>query len=134
MSKTGAKNITTEYKVYNRVVICKLTFDFDYLTTTSDAFSIYYSRLLEKLHIKNDFHTISIIGKAVCSKSDKFDITTGKRIAESRAKLKMFKLLERIHREASSVLSEALDQILAKNQNCTIGKLRETNRLLCLIR
>lgn len=48
-----------------------------------------------KITHKCKYGTFTSIGKAMCNPDDTFDETTGRRIAESRAKLKLFKQLYR---------------------------------------
>lgn len=72
------------------IVVCKLLCQIE---TTYKPFNEFID---QRLYIK-DFPDVSycmgfeVVGRTKCSKDDTFDETLGKRIAESKAKYKMFK-------------------------------------------
>lgn len=96
MSKTGAKDVKTWYYQNAGVTICRLEFEVPEI----EMFGFYDLALILKglgISTSGCYNKVVVIGMAKCNPSDIFDETIGKRIAESRAKIKMFKMLERIN-------------------------------------
>lgn len=71
--------LSVDYKVFNdKVVVCTLEYRVQYPNRGWRHIDEYYT----------------ITGKAKCSDYDLFDLETGKRIAESRATLKLYKIIK----------------------------------------
>lgn len=71
--------MSVDYKVFNdKVVVCTLKYSVEYP-------DVYFGS-------NEEFYTVT--GKAKCSYYDIFDFETGKRIAESRATLKLYKIIK----------------------------------------
>ena len=71
--------MSVDYKVFNdKVVVCILNYRVQYPNKDWGHFDKYYT----------------VTGKAKCSYYDIFDLETGKRIAESRATLKLYKTIK----------------------------------------
>ena len=84
--------------------------------------------------IHDNYLTIKVSGKAVCSDKDKYDGMTGERIAESRAKLKlyrfMFNLSSKIVRYYSKLLYGYPEADFAYGGNSTAEVRQKYSRLL----
>lgn len=79
MDKMKVTPMYVDYKVFNdKVVVCTLKYSVQYP-------DVYFGSNAE-------FYTVT--GKAKCSDYDIFDLETGKRIAESRATLKLYKIIK----------------------------------------
>lgn len=71
--------LSVDYKVFNdKVVVCTLKYEVHYPHRDWGY----------------DVELYTITGKAKCSYYDLFDLETGKRIAESRATLKLYKIIK----------------------------------------
>lgn len=101
--KTGIKEVSSKYFIDEQkgVVVCLIG---GYTSFLSDD-------LCQPFEVK---------GIARCHKEDKFDETRGCRLAESRAKYKMFKLAESRARHLKKQLSNLASEVDAKiNSNIT---------------
>lgn len=131
MSKTNATNLRITYKVYQKVIICELTFDLDF--DVRDDLIINYPEILKKQGINLDPCNITVTGKAKCHDFDKFNAILGKKIAESRAKIKMFKFLNRINKFVADRLEEMHREFQCKEVNnlyCCAHENTHLNKLL----
>ena len=63
------------------VVVCKIE---SYIT--HDVFSDYYPRIIK----------VESTGKAICGKDDKYDEVKGRQIAESRAKVELYRKIKEV--------------------------------------
>ena len=85
--------MSVDYKVFNaKVVVCTLKYEVRYPHKDWG----YYE----------EFYTIT--GKAKCSDYDFFDLETGKRIAESRATLKLYKIIKNRMRDYMRAVKDEL--------------------------
>lgn len=73
--------------------------------------------------------TFSIKGIATCSTTDTFDETKGRRIAESRAKYKMFRGLARGHNERINLIMPILKSHKDQANFCMALAERELQRI-----
>lgn len=120
---------TTYYvDVENKVVICKLDCDMQLFKHPS---YIYINRSLWFEKFPNvDFNgKFTVVAKAKCDTIDDFDEVKGKRIAESKAKAKMFKLASKVYLECHSALMEYVTPILQSSEACFDAYLRERNHV-----
>lgn len=118
MSKTNATNVEVKYHQSAGVTVCKLTFEIPEV----ELFLHYdlSDRILKDLGItsRGCHNRIVVTGKAKCNPSDTFDETIGKRIAESRAKIKMFKILERVNAKCADKFAHHQAMCVEKEYNC----------------
>ncbi len=138
MSKTGATEVTTEYKVYNnKTVVCKLNFKLN-PPLNEKYISLFPYRFVEDKKITKQedilWTGITVTGVAICHDNDEFDETLGKRIAESRAKIKMFDMLNKINGELWKMVRDSCSDPLCEAANESFYcKLKENLHLKSLI-
>lgn len=68
-------------------------------------------------------------GKAKCSEEDKFDEIKGRRIAESRAKAKMYQKVSCIYKQVEKELSEMGNSYKEKSEFCALLSTKETEHV-----
>lgn len=81
-------NKTTLINEKKRTVVCILKCKI--ITDTTNTGIFFGEDAFKKMSCINDKLKFTVIGKAKCSKEDTFDAKLGTRIAESKAKAKMF--------------------------------------------
>lgn len=84
-------------KPEKKVVVCVLKCDMQ--LEKHPAWRDIYSNMWAKLPIVGEYGEFKVKAIAKCSEEDTFDIETGKRIAESRAKSKAFATAAKVYRE-----------------------------------
>lgn len=91
----------TAYKVdaVNRVVICTLSAYFQPEKTGLENFAIYNSKKKRNPFFPSVFSNVKVTAKARCNAEDEFNEEVGKRIAESRAKAKLYSIASRVYED-----------------------------------
>ena len=80
----------------NKCVVVTLTGEIENLANDPFDYPKNFWSWLTKLKCTHPFqnHVVTFQGKAVCSDNDTFDLKTGERIAEARAKIKAYHTME----------------------------------------
>lgn len=127
---TGTKfHVDTE----NKVVVCELKVDMQmhknpaYCVVSGDM----WRKKLPYVRWDGQF---TVRAKARCNASDTFDETVGKRIAESRAKAKMFNIAWKVWRECEDALVDMAQECQKTSQACVTAMDIELNHVLELTR
>ena len=107
----------------NKVVVCKLECDMQlHKHPAWDAIdSIPYVSWDGKFIVK---------AKARCNATDTFDVETGKRIAESKAKAKMFNTAWKVYRMCEDALVDLAQECQRYSQACVKAMDIENNHVL----
>lgn len=117
----------------NKVVVCELKVDMQ-MHKNPAYYVVNRNMWGKRLPYVNWEGQFTVRAKARCNASDTFDETVGKRIAESRAKAKMFKIASRVW----ATCREALLDMAAKCHNssvaCDKAEMIENNHVLELTR
>lgn len=101
----------------NKVVVCELECDMQ--MHKHPAWPIIDSTMWKKKFPNVSYDgEFTVKAKARCNASDTFDETIGKRIAESRAKTKMFKTASKVWRLCSEELSKLSKQCALSAASC----------------
>lgn len=112
----------------NKVVICSLECDMQmhkhpaYYCFTDEAFK-------KKMPLVKNSGEFTVRAKARCNATDTFDVEKGKRLAESRAKAKMFSVAERVWQEVGQYLGKMANECARIAQACTLAKDIEGNHV-----
>ena len=116
----------------NKVVVCTLECDMQlykhpaWKTIDRDMFkSIPYVSWEGRFIVK---------AKARCNATDTFDVETGKRIAESRAKAKMFNISSRVYKLCSNALTKWAKECSNSSVACEQAMMIENDHVLELTR
>lgn len=127
---TGTKfHVDTE----NKVVICELKVDMQmhknpaYCVVSGDMWR-------KKLPYVSWDGKFTVRAKARCNVSDTFDETVGKRIAESRAKAKMFKIASGVWATCREALIDMAGKCQVSSIACDHAEVVENNHVLELTR
>lgn len=133
--KNRVRIIESTYHVdeKNKVVVCELKADLQ-----MSKHPAYYE--IRRDMWKKKFPNIdwdgqfTVRAKARCNASDTFDETVGKRIAESRAKAKMFNIAWKVWRECEDALVDMAQECQKTSQACVTAMDIENNHVLELTR
>jgi hypothetical protein len=100
-NKTNLKIVSCTFSRHGNTIECTLVANPQFPDGFMDyAYTVTNIKPLIKCHFTEDSYIrpyMTIKAKAKCHKDDIFDEVRGKRIAESRAKLKAFNVLKRIY-------------------------------------
>lgn len=118
--KTGIK---TEPKFIvkpeDKVVVCKMKVDMQ--LDKSECWNYMYSTSWDTKAPMVSFNgRFTVTAKAKCSSEDTFDEVIGKRIAESRAKAKAFRIAKNVWSSIAKDLSSKAKTAEKMAENCTI--------------
>lgn len=121
--KNRVRIIKKEFKVdeKNKVVVCELLFTLQLLG----------SEAIPNIMEMGD--TLVCRGKARCSSDDTFDETVGRRIAECRAKIKMFKVARNVWKTLGNDLAERALSCRVLSNACDVAMDIETWHLKKLL-
>lgn len=117
----------------NKIVVCNLKFDIQFDKASCERYlfpEMWMSKFPELYWAK----PITVRAKARCHSSDTFDEKIGMRIAESRAKTKMYKIALRAWKLCEEKLREACIECADMAQACEDAYLIEKNHVLKLIK
>lgn len=112
----------------NKVVVCELKVDMQIYKNPA-YYAINGNMWRKKLPHVNWDGQFTVRAKARCNASDTFDETVGKRIAESRAKAKMFSIAQRVWGECYKVLTCYAAECSRSIQACLEAKRIEENHV-----
>ena len=126
-------NIVTTKPVFkvdsvNKVVVCTLKCDLQLFShpawrcMDTDAFT-------KKLPCVSHTGRFEVKAKARCNSSDIFNEETGKRIAESRAKAKMFRTAEKVYNLCNKYLLKMAMACIITERNCCQARLVEEDHI-----
>ena len=117
----------------NKVVVCELKVDMQ-MQKNSAYYVVNRSMWRKRLPYVNWDGQFTVRAKARCNASDTFDETVGKRIAESRAKVKMFNTAWKVYRECEDALVDLAQECQKSSQACVAAMNIEDNHVLELTR
>lgn len=106
-------------KPENKVVVCNLTVRANLLETPLFLYTNWDS-WKTKAPMVNRHGMFTVTAKARCNSEDTFDETVGKRIAESRAKAKAFKIAKNMWNCIAKDLAEKADIASTLAKNCAV--------------
>lgn len=116
----------------NKVVVCTLECDMQlFKHPTWDAID---SRMFKSIPYVNWNGKFIVKAKARCNATDTFDAETGKRIAESRAKAKMFNISSRVYKLCSDALTKMAKECSNSSVACEQAMMIENDHVLELTR
>lgn len=117
----------------NKVVVCELEVDMQMYK--NPAYSIVNGNMWRRKfpYVSWDGQ-FTVKAKARCNASDTFDETVGKRIAESRAKAKMFKIASRVWATCREVLTDMAAKCHNSSVACDYAEMVENGHVLELTR
>ena len=116
----------------NGVVVCTITCNMQLYK--HPAYNSMDGTLLSKIPCVGGFGRFHVKAKARCNSVDTFNEKTGKRIAESRAKIKMFAISNRVYRLCADSLRKLAVECDNSAKACTEAMLTEDNHVLELIK
>lgn len=112
----------------NKVVICSLECDMQ--MRKHPAYNCFPSKAFQKrMPLVGWDGEFTIRAKARCNATDTFDVEKGKRLAESRAKAKMFSVAERVWQEIAQYLGNMIHECVKTAKACTLAKDIEGNHV-----
>lgn len=112
----------------NKVVICSLKCDMQ--MHKHPAYYCFLDKAFKKrMPLVKWGGTFTVRAKARCNATDTFDVEKGKRLAESRAKAKMFSVAERVWQEIAQHLGNMVHECVKTAKACTLAKDIEGNHI-----
>lgn len=121
-------NATYYIDEVNKVVVCRLKCDMQmfrhpaYYYFTKDDYK-------KRFPLVSGEGIFNVVAKARCNATDTFDVEKGKRLAESRAKAKMFSVAERVWQEIAQYLGNMVHECVKTAKACTLAKDIEGNHV-----
>lgn len=112
----------------NKVVVCKLECDMQLSEVVGIDTDI--RRKFPNVNWAGEF---SVKAKSKCDRVDTFDELKGKRIAEGRAKIKMFSIAERVWEELAKKACKLVNECSNRSKACEEAKEAEENHIRELI-
>ena len=116
----------------NKVVVC--TLECDMQLNKHPAWDAIDYRMFENFPNAHRYGKFTVKAKARCNATDTFDVETGKRIAESRAKAKMFNISSRVYKLCSDALTKLAKECSNSSLACEQAMMIENNHVLELTR
>lgn len=116
----------------NKVVICTLECDMQLFK--HPAWDAIDSRMFKSIPYVSWNGKFIVKAKARCNATDTFDVETGKRIAESRAKAKMFNISSRVYKLCSDALTKMAKECSNSSIACEQAMMIENDHVLELTR
>lgn len=111
-----------------KVVTCVLDVDMQlYRHPNWDL--IYEDAWKKKFPFVTDSGKFQVVGKATCNTEDDFSISKGKRLAESRAKLKALKMAINVYDSIEAYLVLGYSKIKSSGHACRVAYLQEANHI-----
>lgn len=112
----------------NKVVICSLKCDMQ--MHKHPAYSCFSDEIFQKrMPLVRWNGEFTVRAKTKCNATDTFDVEKGKRLAESRAKAKMFSVAERVWQEVGQYLGKMAKECARTELACTLAKDIEGNHV-----
>lgn len=116
----------------NKVVVC--TLECDMQLNKHPAWDAIDYRMFENFPNAHCYGKFTVKSKARCNATDTFDVETGKRIAESRAKAKMFNISSRVYKLCSDALTKLAKECSNSSVACEQAMMIENDHVLKLTR
>ena len=116
----------------NKVVVC--TLECDMQLNKHPAWDAIDYRMFENFPNAHRYGKFTVKAKARCNATDTFDVETGKRIAESRAKAKMFNISSRVYKLCSDALTKLAKECSNSSVACEQAMMIENDHVLELTR
>ena len=116
----------------NKVVVCTLECDMQ-LHKHPAWYAIYYKMFKSVPYVSRDGKFI-VKAKARCNTTDTFNVGTGRMIAESRAKVKMFNISSRVYKLCSDALTKLAKECSNSSVACEQAMMIENDHVLELTR
>lgn len=114
--KTVAKFIV---KPENKVVVCRMKVDMQ-LPQSDCWVNIDWDCWKTKAPMVSPYGEFTVTAKAKCNSDDTFDEVVGKRIAESRAKAKAFKIAKNVWTSIAENLANSTKKAVIMAKNCEV--------------
>lgn len=112
----------------NKVVVCTLKCDMQLYK--HPAWNAIDSKMFKSLPYVNWEGKFIVKAKARCNATDTFSAETGKRIAESKAKAKMFNTAWKVYRKCEDALVDLAQECQKSSQACVKAMDIENNHVL----
>ena len=116
----------------NKVVVC--TLECDMQLDKHPAWNSIDCGMFKNIPYANWYGKFTVKAKARCNATDTFSVETGKRIAESRAKAKMFNTTSRIYKLCSDALTKLAKECSNSSVACEQASMIENDHVLDLTR
>ena len=116
----------------NKVVVC--TLECDMQLDKHPAWNSIDCSMFKNIPHANCYGKFTVKAKARCNTIDTFSVETGKRIAESRAKAKMFNVSSRIYKLCSDALTKLAKECSNSSVACEQAMMIENDHVLELTR
>ena len=116
----------------NKVVV--YTLECDMQLFKHPAWDAIDSRMFKSIPYVSWNGKFIVKAKARCNATDTFDVETGKRIAESRAKAKMFNISSRVYKLCSDALTKMAKECSNSSVACEQAMMIENDHVLELTR
>lgn len=130
--KTKLEFFNIKYNVYQeKVIVCTISCDTSIMKIPY-IMDIYLEKVMPKLSMCNRAGIFTISAKSRCHKDDTWNEIKGKRIAESKAKKKAFKIALRIWCLITKELNKAsnlTDELFFANYNAYIRECEHLKKL-----
>ena len=112
-------------KPENRVVVCTMNVDMQLIKF--DSYDMVEPKMWKtKAPMVNMYGRFIVTAKARCNSNDNFDEVTGKRIAESRAKSKAFRIAKNVWKCIAEKLLNEYNISMKMYKNCSAMEVFET--------
>ena len=116
----------------NKVVVCILECDMQ--LDKHPAWNAIDSKMFKSIPYVNWHGRFTVKAKARCNATDTFDVETGRMIAESRAKAKMFSISSKVYKLCSSALTKLAKECSNSSVACEKAMMIENDHILELTR
>ena len=116
----------------NKVVVC--TLECDMQLDKHPAWDAIDCRMFKNFPNACCYGKFTVKAKARCNATDTFSVETGKRIAESRAKAKMFNISSRVYKLCSDALAKLAKECSNSSVACEQAMMIENDHVLELTR
>ena len=116
----------------NKVVVCTLKCDMQ--LDKHPAWDAIDYRMFKNFPNAHYYGKFTVKAKARCNATDTFDVETGRMIAESRAKAKMFNISSRVYKLCSDALTKMAKECSNSSVACEQAMMIENDHVLELTR
>lgn len=116
----------------NKVVVCTLECDMQFYK--HPAWNTIDCKMFKSIPYVSWDGRFIVKAKARCNATDTFDVGTGKMIAESRAKAKMFSISSKVYKLCSSALTKLAKECSNSSVACEQAMMIENDHVLELTR
>ena len=116
----------------NKVVVC--TLECDMQLNKHPAWDAIDYRMFKNFPNACCYGKFTVKAKARCNATDTFDVETGRMIAESRAKAKMFNISSRVYKLCSDALTKLAKECSNSSVACEQAMMIENDHVLELTR